>query len=707
MADVPTTAEGLEGVEPDALLTDPSLRYATTSRGAAARALAYAHATGARAYDEIGTRLTAAMPVDDVAPLQTVRAARSARAREDRLRPDARAERALAEQPKLRHRPLDLRLDGRYSYAVDNEHIHLTRAYEDASGREREEPWTFPLTTPPAGLLKEATPDDAPQLFTQRFAAEIPGAAWLPLRTVIAQARFPRMQECRDELVGETEPGAYYCFLSHRWLATEEPDPDGRQARFTAWQFVAHLCEAVRVAELRGLHEPRVASRALGFVVGIAGAPLAEALLVNVLRPALHETTLRAAVAEVSPLEADTTDFGVSHAESDEGLARLRGLLADRPVLSGLIDRIYVWYDFSCVPQPPRDGADEQLFRETLANLNAYQVLGRTAVLLDEAEDYLSRAWCTLEALAAYSISGEPELLVGSERHTAREGRAEQFLVSLLSDRPHIVWRAVLDTEVFRLQSPEECLARLELAATDPADLSFIYTRLRDTPAPTSVHTDGSEIVTGVFPLPVTSDGAAVVPRSGDRSVSRRNAPPERRSLDWTGALTLSTAWSDGHDASISPLSIVGSGTGCHVAVLAACEGEAVLLATWALEHHVELEELLQTRVGSLSWLATDVAAVGHLPCGTLRAAPIDAPLWALVSMDARFGHTKVVSAIREALARAGTPHVEVSVDVAEGGVVSSTSGDEDAECDLVPADTPFPTHPGGLLRDALLAELV
>jgi hypothetical protein len=70
---------------------------------------------------------------------------------------------------------------------------------------------------------------------------------------------------------------------------------------------VAHLCEAVRVANLRGLHTPRLV-HPLGSVVGVAGAPLTEALLVNLLRPTLDEQTLHAGAAEVAPLEAETAD---------------------------------------------------------------------------------------------------------------------------------------------------------------------------------------------------------------------------------------------------------------------------------------------------------------------------------------------------------------------------------------------------------------
>jgi hypothetical protein len=52
---------------------------------------------------------------------------------------------------------------------------------------------------------------------------------------------------------------------------------------------------------------------------------------------------------------------------NDAGLKELNRLLAERPTLRTLTDRIYVWYDYSCLPQPPRDGPDADLFLKTKA----------------------------------------------------------------------------------------------------------------------------------------------------------------------------------------------------------------------------------------------------------------------------------------------------------------------------------------------------
>src|SRR5262249_22174782 len=159
------------------------------------------------------------------------------------------------------------------------------------------------------------------------------------------------------------------------------------QAQFAAWQLIAYLAEAVRVADQRGLYQPRRFSPQLGTAVGPRGTELAESLIVNVLRSALDEDTLRKAAAEVLPLETELEDYGVAKASSDAELKGLNSLLADRPILRGLTDRIYIWYDYSCLPQPPRQGDDIDLFVKGLEELSAAQIIGRTSIMLDDADD--------------------------------------------------------------------------------------------------------------------------------------------------------------------------------------------------------------------------------------------------------------------------------------------------------------------------------
>ena len=156
------------------------------------------------------------------------------------------------------------------------------------------------------------------------------------------------------------------------------------------------------------------------------------------------------------------------------------------------MSRIFLWYDYSCVPQPPRSESEEAVFRQGLQYLNSIQILGRTMVLLDYVEDYVSRAWCTLEAINADQFQSI-DVMIGSQRKTGRKGLIEYFFDNLLQDRPHIVWRGVLDTEVFRLQTPIECMRRLGLKRTDQRDLPYIYSNLCKLDAPTKIHVDDSE----------------------------------------------------------------------------------------------------------------------------------------------------------------------------------------------------------------------
>ena len=533
---------GLAGVEPRDLILRPAMVAADAQ--AAGRALVYARTADPASYDAIGFRLFAAAPRRGPAPLQTSAWTAIQRRLTDRQKSDATIDEILTQQVQLRHRPLGLPKEGEdYRYEMGLDTISLYRRTTDPAGREAEDRWTFSLTDPPAPLLTGLIDLDEPLVAAQRLQVELEATYWLPFAVLLAEGRFPRLQDVRASLIRGTRPGAFYCFLSHRWLDPAHPDPDALQARFAAWQLVAYLAEAVRVADQRGLHQARRFSPRLGAAVGPRGTDLAESLIVNVLRPALDAAALRTAAGEVLSLEAMLEDFGVAKATGDAGLDELRSLLADRPTLRGLAERVYVWYDFSCLPQPPREGDDAERFVKGLRELVAAQIIGRTAIMLDDAEDYLSRAWCTLEALTAGSLGGATDLLVGSARPSTAEGEVERHFETLLQDRPHVVWRAVLDTEVFRVQTPAACMRRLGLDVTDPNDLPFIYERLRGLAAPAAIHIDDSEIVTGSLPLPAFENGTIMVrARRTGRAITAEAEPAPTATLDWTGARSLADA---------------------------------------------------------------------------------------------------------------------------------------------------------------------
>jgi hypothetical protein len=700
-------------VPPEALLRKPREH---ADRYAAARAFKYARTTASSLYDEIGFRWTAAALVRGPVPLQTIYSMRMERTDAERQSGEVYDVHA-AEQERLKHRPLDLPLVPNIGFTWQRRGKLIDFIANQDSGVVRKgEVWTFPLSAPPPGMMAKAGDSDSPLLPTQHDKANVPGANWVPFLELLEAGHFKRMQQWRDRLVSVTAPGCFYCFVSHRWLAVAEPDPEGRQAVLLAWQMFAHLCEAVRVARIRGLRAPRKFVAMMSSPVGPSGSSLAEALLVNVLRPATDDSLIEQAWREALSVEHLTAAYGVATADQDVGLTKLSNVVRELSVLRSLCERIFLWYDYSCMPQAPRSVEDERLFRQALPHLPSMQLLGRTAILLDDAEDYLSRAWCTLEAVVA-DPHDTIDLLVGSKRGTARFGSPERYFENLILDRPHIQWRAVLDTEVFRMQSPEQCMARLNLSATDPADVAFIYESLCSLSAPRKIHSDAMEVVTGVVPLPVTEHRRVLVPREG---LGMRWKPTEQvRTLNWTGALKLESAWGPNDNAlSSTPFLQFHSDVPaqddrprCHVVVIAACEGEAVLISNWVRTKRGELEELLGSELQSLSWLATDIAPVGYFVQGTLQAVAIDCPQWVVVCSEVRFVNCNVTTLIRMLLNRAKAHCFAFAIDRPENNVVElepevtdqPSHGYEAIELSAAA----FPTHPGGLFRDSLLDYLV
>jgi hypothetical protein len=707
---------GWKNVAPEQLMLDPALRFQAPPPLAAAMALAYARTGGSAAYDEIGFRLSAATPCKGPVPLQTVQGMRLARERDEATQPTPALKKLLREEALLRHRPIDLPGTGHFSYRREGNFLHIVRPRSGSRVPGDEEVWTFPLSGPPFGIMDSAEPRDAPLITAQRYEVDVPGAYWLPLSLLIERGRMEQMQTWRDHLGTRTTAGRFYCFVSHRWLSPTHPDPRGLQASLIAWQMAGYMAEAIRVAYVRGLDEPRRFHGLIGCSLGPAGSELAEALVVNVLRMALDPTLLERAWEEIEGLDA-LDDNGVAAAAADAGLANLRALLEPRPVLTALLTRIYLWYDYGCMPQPPRTPEDEKVFRDGLEHLAALQILGRTAILLDEAEDYLSRGWCTLEATVADTVAGYRDLLVGAVRRTTSEGVTEHYFDMLLEDRPHILWRAVLDTEIFRLQTPEQCMARLELGVTEPRDVPFIYQGFVNLRAPRKIHVDDSELVTGVFPLPVLDDATVLIPRTTGQNMALVTAPRTRRTLDWTDAVRLRTGWVPGDSAADVPALLrrdppPAGPPSCHVAVVASCEGEAVLLANWAWRRREELEEAVGAQVASLSWLATDIAPVGHLVDGTLRAMPIRAEVWVVVTMSTRLLNCSLTNSLLNTLSQAEVRWLDLSVDVPEDNLreIVAAGGvprEPESFAKLASPSSGFPLHPGGLFRGPLLEHLV
>ncbi|MEJ2406270.1 MAG: hypothetical protein P8171_18610 [Candidatus Thiodiazotropha sp.] len=64
----------------------------------------------------------------------------------------------------------------------------------------------------------------------------------------------------------------------------------------------------------------------------------------------------------------------------------------------------YYWIDYACLPQSPRDVADEALFNESLSRLTTLLFETKMLVLRHRSDSYMERAWCFLELLAGHTV---------------------------------------------------------------------------------------------------------------------------------------------------------------------------------------------------------------------------------------------------------------------------------------------------------------
>jgi hypothetical protein len=693
---------------------------------AADRALRYSRGRGGLGYEEIAERMQAALPVIPAIRVQTRATARRERDTDSAHRRNADIDELIDQITPLRHRALDLPGDVRGSLRFEGGDEHVTIFVESDTGLE--EAWTFSLAHPPGMLMRDTVDAAATAIGAARSTLGFRGVFWLPFAAVLERGAFPRFQSARTELRHATEAGSVYYFVSHRWLATSEPDPEHAQARFFGWQLFAAVCEAIEIVADRGLRASRQASPLFNVPVGRFGGTLAENLVVGLLQPNLQDGQVQGAAGEVSASAADLEDHGSSSADRDLDLRQLRERLAAMPITRSLLDKVFVWYDYSCLPQAPRSTDDEPLFRDGLAHLNHVQFIGATAILLDEIDEYLGRAWCVLEAIAAEGVASltgtQPFQLVGSRRSTNRSGNAEAYNQVLLRDAPHLVWRALLDTEVLACQTPEECLSRLDLAVTDPGDLPFIYEALRRMQVP-DAPTDDFEVVTGYFPLPFAPDGASIYWRTRtERKVHDVPAPAATVDLDWTRALRLQElreAVGERTPLGVRPLVALVPGDdvmygpeafdGLHLAVVGSCETEAMLLARWVRERYRDIEQMLDRRAVSVSWLAADIVPVGCLAHAALQPVPVLSHRWIIISTEHRLAHCEVAGHLIETMRALGRPYGELTVDRAEQNFRWYEEREvQDPPDDLARrpiVDGLLRTHAGGLYRRALLPYLL
>jgi len=138
------------------------------------------------------------------------------------------------------------------------------------------------------------------------------------------------------------------------------------------------------------------------------------------------------------------------------------------------------------------------------------------------------------------------------------------------------------------------------------------------------------------------------------------------------------------------------------------------MLANWVYDRRSDLEKKCAVVVTGISWVASDIAPVGHMAVGTLTALPVAADAWAVVATSTRLKHCRVTSLITETLKWSGLPHVLVAIDQSEDNVEKpeQTKPPEGTEIEemIVAIDLrehPPRVHPGGLFQWQLPEELL
>jgi hypothetical protein len=707
-----------ENTQPEEFLQRQYLKTEVPDYHKADKLLKYSRLGENLTYDQVAFRIMAATPFIQAIKLQSHDSVKLEQGKDIVTKMDDDFELLTTQEEYLAHRPIELP-DGDFDYHITSGFLKM---WKKDDSRHSDITSIFPLSCPPKAFLNYSYARDLPELITQSYSVNKPGVFWLPLDSLVATGSFRRMQDCRNLLASKTTSGNFYCFISHRWLSSLQPDPNGIQARLISWQLISYLCEAVRIAKVRGLHEPRKFNEYLSVAAGVAGTDLAEFILVNVLRYNLNEESLNRVFEETESLPFPEEGYGLRQASDDPGLLSLKEMLKGRPTLKNLASKIFIWYDYSCMPQRPFTGDDEAVFLENLKSLNILQKVGLTLILLDDADDYFGRAWCTLESIYA---DAETPLrwftLSGSLRKSNKDGTTESFFLELLKDRPHLVWRAVLDTELFKTQTLFTCMRRLGLSATDQNDLPFVYRKLRELQMPVGIHIDDSEVITGVFPLPLLPAMDKAIwanDTANEFNFYAKKNIEQVKTLDWTAMLNLRhsldayeehfLALTEGYVQFPKEPTEIKEQV-CHVCVVCSCEGEALLISNWVCSRRLEIEKLLGLTVQSLSWVSSDIAPVGKLINGQLRVIAVNNRTWVLIGNQVRLLRCNTSNFLMNLLNSAGKQIIHIRYNEPKNNVTvykTSKIKPDLKKCKIADPDIQV-VHNGGLFRWALKNHLI
>ncbi|MGN7159394.1 hypothetical protein [Sphingomonas sp. SAFR-052] len=599
----------------------------------AGEALKYSRLAG-RSYDEIAYRFSSCHSHGGPVGLASTLAEREVRTRRDAAPRDL--DTVASELTFLAHRPLAVPsgVAGRFRYEIrDRDLIKLIQT----GGGSPLPDLIFSLRDPPDMIDRITTFRDEPTNISRVVSDLQLDAVWLPLTDLITFGRFPGFEEWNHAARTTIQDDHHYVFVSHRWSTPDHPDPDGRQCRMLLWQVLTALLEAIDTAATRGLRNPRGFAAALGHPVGVYAGDFAEAIIVNLLRPNCNAEELEAAAAAACRILPDLETVDAAAGVDHESFERLRRAIGEFPELARLADRMRLWIDYSCIPQASE--AADNLIAVALERLSAVQVMGSTVIMLDDPFDYLSRAWCTLEAGISDGLIGQSYLMAGTKEISTPQAADRSSFQNLMADRAHLIWRATLDTMVFGVQDGRTSIERLGLSMTKAEDADHVHRQLVELPAPQKVHVDSSELLTGA--LPVFRRQALSGPASqGTIDIATPIEPP--LSLDWSGALQIDEwggATPASHYRSFGTFAGTAEGPTCHVTILASCEGEAVLMSAWTLERIGILSDALGLSVPSISWLASDIAPVGEFVDGKLVVVEASADALLVIASEARFSY--------------------------------------------------------------------
>lgn len=216
---------------------------------------------------------------------------------------------------------------------------------------------------------------------------EQPPTLWIPVRQLLLHNQFLKYSLGMRKNVTVTVRPPIPLFVSHRWHSLRNPDPDG---------FQHHLV-------LRFLIEAICLSRALCerfFTVG------RHPVVNSALRHELSRGRDRGADDHPEWQRASA-----AHCEFDTALLLNGWWLTHHPYLrleplelaeiASCLERVGIWYDFTCMPQRPFESNRQRSdFDWYLRNLN--ELIAASHVLIAWDKTSLNRAWCLYEAVVAH-----------------------------------------------------------------------------------------------------------------------------------------------------------------------------------------------------------------------------------------------------------------------------------------------------------------